>query len=229
MKKFSVFLMVVYYSTTISLSYGYSDPTTWSKKKETVINLTTDFIANREKFSPTCYKDGYDPRNKKWKYSLGYGTAQTVKKENWCDAHIKKLKQENKFLALMPDALVRRKVVVNEKVARWKVKEFVISIYDNLEKPLNGQIPSTLDEIELVAVISFVYTIGETAFYTKSSLFKEHLPSYVKTKKMRCLAVRRALLDWSKVKTTKGLVESKGAYNRREVEMTMFTHRNCVF
>lgn len=207
------------------LCFAYSQPETWNQKKANVIRLSTDFIANRESFSATCYKDGISA-DKKQKWSLGFGTAQTVTKENWCDANIKRLRYENKIYRYLSDDIVRKKVIVSVAVAKWKVKEFVIVIYDNLEK---HDLVDNLDEIQLVGLVSFIYTIGETAFYNKTSLYKLHLKQKKDIKRNQCVTIRKMFLDWSKVRTKEGFKYSKGAKNRREVEMFMFTHRNCVF
>jgi GH24 family phage-related lysozyme (muramidase) len=206
---------------------AYSNPNTWDQKKGSVIRLATDFIANRESFSATCYKDGVsNDKHKTQRWSLGFGTAQTVTKENWCDSNIKRLRYENKLYRFLPDDVVRKKVVVSVAVAKWKVKEFVIVIYDNLEK---RNLVNHLDEIQLVGLVSFIYTIGETAFYKKTSLYQLHLIDKKDIKKSQCIAIRKMFLDWSQVRTKKGFAQSKGAKNRREVEMYMFTHKSCVF
>lgn len=200
----------------------------WTDKKKTRIELITDFIINRESFSPICYKDGYDTKSKKYKYSLGYGTSTANSKETWCDIHIKKLKNENNELKKLSDDEVREMVSVSKEVARWKAKEYVIYLYDKLESKLNNNIEKVFDDIEITGVISLIYTIGESNFY-KSTFYKKHIDDFKNQKNINCLQVRKSILSWSKVRNNNELKISKGALNRRQVELNLITHKRCVY
>lgn len=196
-------------------------------KKELTLNKATKYIAMRESFSPVCYKDGYDQRNKKWNYSLGYGTAKAGDKENWCDTHIKVLRWKNPLLVFKSDDYVRSLVKVEEKVARWKLKQYITTIYDNLYKQ-NPALVNALDDVELTAILSFIYTIGETAFY-KSTVNKVYLNDYIHNNKLNCVKFRNAYLKWSYAKDKKGYKFLQGAYNRRMSEFSLLTYGKCVF
>jgi GH24 family phage-related lysozyme (muramidase) len=196
-------------------------------KKEMTLNKATKYIATRESFSPTCYKDGYDQKNKKWNYSLGYGTAKAGDKENWCDKHIKVLRWKNPTLIFKSDDYVRSLVVVDEKVARWKLKQYISTIYDNLYKH-NPALVNELDEIEITAILSFIYCIGEKAFYN-STVYKVYLKEYTVGKKLHCVKFRNAYLKWSYAKDKKGFKFLEGAFNRRKSEFTLLIYGKCVF
>lgn len=195
--------------------------------KQTVLKYATKYIAKRERFSPICYKDGYDQKNKKWNYSLGYGTAKAGDKEHWCDIHMKVLKWKKPWLVFKSDDYVRSLVKVDEKVARWKLKQYVSIIYDNLYRK-NPILVESLDEFALTGVMSFIYTIGETAFYN-STVYKVYLNNYTETKQFNCVQFRNAYLKWSYAKDKKGYKFLQGAYNRRVSEFTILIYDKCVF
>ena len=116
-----VLILVVSFLCQDDRCFAYSDPTTWSTKKETVIRLAVDFIANREAFSEKCYKDGHG-------YSAGYGDF------HWCDDSIKVLRWKNYVLKFQSDSQVRKKVKITKEQARWRLKKFVINVKLSKEK-----------------------------------------------------------------------------------------------
>lgn len=194
--------------------FAYSDPSTWSVKKTIRINLYTDFIAKRERYSEKCYLDGGS-------YSAGFGDA------SWCEQSMKVLRHKNPFLKLRSDEYVRSLVRIPMPIAKWRLKKFIIEIYDRLETYTlsNRKVVDILDEKELLSLIDNIYTRGETRFY-KSDLWNDFVINYIKTGKMDCIKIAHAFLSQSK-NTNKR--QRAGVVARRFVEMLDFTHRSCVY
>lgn len=202
-------LVVLCYLFFCGNAYGFSDPKTWNKKKDTTIRLATDLIANREKFSSKCYKDGHG-------WSIGYGDFY------FCDDSIKVLRKKHILLRYVSDDIVRKQVVMSNEQAKWKLKKYVIEIYDRLEtKQYNGKyIMDKLDEKELIGIIDNIYTRGETNFY-KSNLWNIHVKEYIKTSKINCLSIAHEFFKQSK--------KNNGVLARRLVELQDFTYRSCSY
>jgi hypothetical protein len=212
--KLLIFTLYCSGQNSLALTATYSDPKTWDKKKLTVINLSTDFIANRERFSSTCYKDGHG-------WSAGYGDF------SWCDEAMQVLRWKHSYLKLYPDAFVRKQVRITKEQAKWRLKKFVIIVYDNLEKKVvNGKrVVDYLDEKELVALIDNIYTRGETLFY-KDPLWISTVATYVKINKIDCIKTAHVFLNQSK--NAKG-AQRQGVLARRLVELLDFTHKSCAY
>lgn len=195
--------------------YCYSDPSTWDTKKTNSIKYLVNFIANREKFVEYCYRDGDG-------FSIGWGDF------SWCQESIDNMKFKNPLLKLIPDDILRKKVRITEAQARWRLKKFVINVYDKLEKMIDI---NQFDEIELTGLIDFIYTIGETKFYNKTTLVKliRSFSAELKYNTKTCLQFRKAFLDWSKMKKDGKLILAKGVENRRKSEVEFFLYKKCVF
>ena len=207
--KFTGIVFSLYFLCQANKCFAYSHPSTWDKKKETVIRLATDFIANREKFSDKCYKDGHG-------YSAGYGDFA------WCDDTMKVLRWKNPILKLRSDDYVRKQVRITKDQAKWRLKKFVITVYDNLENRnfYDVNVVNYLDEKELIALIDNAYTRGETNFY-KDPLWHKIVKRYIDTGKMNCVETAHIVLKQSK--------RNNGVLARRLVELQDFTHRNCAY
>ena len=193
---------------------AYSEPSTWSTKKSIRLNLMIDFIANRERFSDRWYIDGHG-------WSAGYGDF------SWCDESMRVLRWKNPLLRILSDDYVRSLVRITKDQAKWRLKKFVIALYDTLEKfEINGiTIVDYLDEKEMLSLVDNAYTRGETRFY-KDPLWKNIVYEYVNTGKMDCHKVAHTFLKQSK---NAKKVQRNGVLARRLVELLDFTHRSCSY
>jgi hypothetical protein len=195
-------------------SFAYSDPWTWSNKKTTDINLVTDFVAKREHYSEKCYKDGHG-------WSAGFGDF------SWCDESIKVLRWKNPLLRLRSDDYVRTLVRMPRDIAKWRLRKYVIEVYDKLEKIfVNGKrVTDVLDAKEILSLVDNSYTRGATRFYN-DPLWEVHVKEYIRTGKMNCISVAHAFLKQS---TYSKKSQRNGVLARRFAEMMDFTHRSCSY
>jgi len=196
--------------------FGFQNERHWTEKKRLTIDKAVELITVREEFVGFCYKDAYG-------YSIGYGDF------HWCDLKLKEMRFLNKSLINVPDIILLKKIKQTEAIARWRAKKYVIEIYENLEKK---DIDIHFDDIELTALISFIYSIGEKKFYKESSLYNIYIKGLLNDNyKFNCIKLRKMFIDWSKIKECKKckLKTSKGVYNRRITESILFLYRKCAF
>ena len=196
-----------------SIANAYSKPETWSAKKTIEIDLATEFIAARESYSSKCYKDGHG-------WSAGYGDF------HWCDQYIKVLRWKYPILKLKSDDYVRSLVKMPKDIAKWRLKKFIIEVYDTLDRMHvnNQKITDILDSKRMLSLIDNAYTRGETRFY-KDPLWQDIVINYAKTKQIDCVKVAHAFLKQSQYAKKS---QRNGVLSRRFSEMMDFTH-TCVF
>jgi GH24 family phage-related lysozyme (muramidase) len=206
-------LLFIFLLIKSNICFSYSDPKTWDPKKSKSIEFSMNLIMNREKFVPYCYSDASG-------WSAGWGDY------TWCEETIKNMRFKNPLLKYIPDEILRKQVKITKEQAKWRLKKFVINVYDKLETMIDL---TNYDEIEIAGLIDFIYTIGETKFYNKTTLFKilqdKNLIFDIKT----CVRIRNNFLEWSKMKKNGKYIIAKGVENRRHTEYEFFLYRKCVF
>ena len=214
MKAGKLLLMLFFYLFYSIKAFSYSDPQNWSYKKQSDINLITDFIAEREKYSETCYKDGHG-------WSVGFGDFAL------CELSIKVLRWQHKHLKNKSDDYVRSLVKISKPVAKWRLKIYIIKCYENLEKiEINGKsVTDILDSKQILSLIDNIYTRGETKFY-KDELWLEYVKPYLTKNKINCVKVAHAFLKQSQYSYTK---QRDGVLSRRLYELLDFTHKSCTY
>ena len=193
--------------------FAYSDPKTWDKKKENTIKFAINFIANREKFVDHCYVDASG-------WSAGYGDF------TWCQESINNIRKQNILLKYISDNILRKQVKITKEQARWRLKKFIINVYDKLESKIDL---TNYDEIEIMSLIDFIYTIGETKFYNKTTLYKILQDKNLIFDNKTCIRIRNNFLEWSKMKKDGKMIKAIGVENRRKSEYEFFLYRKCVF
>ena len=206
-------LCITIFLLKVNNLFAYSEPDTWDNKKAKTIEFSINLIMNREKFVPHCYKD-----NEGW--SAGWGDY------HWCNETIQNMRYTNPILKYISDDILRKKVKITQEQARWRLKKFVINVYDKLETKLDLRL---YDEIEITGLIDFIYTIGETRFYKKTTLFKILKDDNLTFDNKTCIRIRNNFLEWSKMKKDGKYVVAKGVQNRRHTEYEFFLYKKCVF
>lgn len=208
-KIFRLFALLLSLYSNKQIAFAFENPNLWSNKKEIVVRLSTKLISNREKFVNKCYKDGHG-------WSIGYGDFY------YCNDAVKVIKWKYPHLKNANDEYVRSLVRIDKKTAQWRLKKFVITVYENLEKQHinNNFVVDILDEKELIALIDNIYTRGETNFY-KDLLWQSTIKDYVITGKMNCIKTAHVFLKQSK--------KNNGVLARRLVELLDFTHGHCSY
>lgn len=211
-KKYVIFLIISLVLQKNALSY--SDSVSWTAKKTIEIDLITNFIANRESYSQVCYRDGNG-------WSVGFGDYAL------CSDSIKVLKWQHAHLKQKSDDYVRNLIKIDKKVAKWRLKKFIISCYERLEKIKVDEnlVIDILDIKQITSIIDNMYTRGETRFY-KGDLWLNFIIPYVSTKKINCVKASHAFLSESKNAIKR---QRNGVLARRLVELLDFTHKSCVY
>lgn len=195
-------------------AFSYSDPQNWSYKKQFEIDLITNFIAEREQYSETCYKDGHG-------WSVGFGDFAL------CELSMKVLRWKHKHLKEQSDDYVRSLVKVDKAVAKWRLRLYIITCYENLEKiTINGKsVTDILDSKQILSLIDNMYTRGETKFY-KDELWLVHVKPYLINNKINCVKIAHAFLKQSQYSCLK---QRDGVLSRRLYELLDFTHKSCTY
>ena len=139
----------------------------------------------------------------------------------------KLLRWKYPLLKLRTDDYVRKLVRITKEQAKWRLKKFVIMVYDNLERKSFGglSVVDILDEKELSALIDNIYTRGETYFYG-DLLWNDTVKTYILTRKISCIKTAHIFLKQA-LRASKP--QRDGVLARRLVELLDFTYKNCVY